>query len=204
MIGGPRLPWDQRAARRLVRPLAAAGIPADAVTMASALLAILAATLFARGEAGAANWAAGLFVVARFLDHVDGELARATGSAGDFGRHFDAIVGAVSYAALFVGIGVGLSGGDWGLWPGLAGAGIGAFVGVNMILRIRMTVGGEAPGYPGAGGFELEDGIYLIAPVTWLGGLGPFFALACLGTAIFCACTVVRYLRGTGSRRKAR
>ena len=191
------LPWDQRAARRLVRPLAAAGVPADAVTMASALLAILAAALFARGTAAAADWAAALFVLARFLDHVDGELARAAARTTTFGRHFDAIVGAVSYAALFIGIGVGLSGGSWGSWPGIAGAGIGAFVGLNMILRVRMTAGEDAPGYPGAGGFELEDGIYLIAPVTWIGWLGPFFALACAGAAIFCTWTVVKFLRKT-------
>ena len=32
----------------------------------------------------------------------------------------------------------------------------------------------DAVGYPSFGGFELEDGIYLIAPITWFGYLMPF------------------------------
>ena len=45
--------------------------------------------------------------------------------------------------------------------------------------------GGHAVGYPYYAGFELEDGIYLIAPVTWLGLLTPFFLAAGVAAAIY-------------------
>ena len=50
---------------------------------------------------------------------------------------------------------------------------------------------GEAIGYPGFAGFELEDGIYLLAPITWLGYLVPFFILAGIGASIYCLWTVI-------------
>ncbi len=55
--------------------------------------------------------------------------------------------------------------------------------------------GGEAGGYPALWGFELEDGIYLVAPITWLGGLDWFFILAASGQMIFCLWMLARYLR---------
>jgi len=185
----------------LVRPLAALGVSPNAVTAATVLLAVTAACLFARADATTAHWAAGLFVLARFLDHCDGVLARATGRTSPFGHHFDYIAGAISYGALFIGIGIGFSGGALGPWPGIAGVLIGSCISVNMTLRVRMEAAGRiAGGYPGAFGFELEDGIYLIAPATWLGWLGPFFVLAAVGAAIFCLWTVARFMRDTGGQ----
>ncbi len=45
---------------------------------------------------------------------------------------------------------------------------------------------GDGP-YPRWGPFELEDGIYLIGPITWLGGLAGFFVLGALGQIVFSA-----------------
>ncbi len=42
---------------------------------------------------------------------------------------------------------------------------------------------------------ELADGIYLIAPVTWMGWLGPFFVLASVGAAIYCLVPAWRVVR---------
>ncbi len=198
-------PYDQRIARVLVRPLARLGVTANQITAVSLVLALGGGALFAVGGAPAIHWAAGLFVLARFLDHFDGELARLTGQASRFGYYFDYITGGLSHAALFAGIGWGLVGGPLGGWAlalGLAGC-VTSLVamGLNLDLDRQLELGeGEAVGYPGWGGFELEDGIYLLAPVTWLGWLEPSFVAAGIGATVYLLWTLGRVLRARMDR----
>lgn len=192
------VPWDQRLARLLVRSLAGTPVRPNHITTLSLALAFGAGALYARGEAVAANWAAALFVLARFLDHADGELARLTGRTSRFGHYYDFAVGALSSAALFIGIGFGLSGGVLGAWSSVAGivAGSCAFVAMALGLGVEARQSSNAGGYyPAFGGFELEDGIYLVAPLTWLGALLPFFVLAGLGQVVFCLWMGLRFAR---------
>ncbi len=197
---GARPPFDQRIARRLVRPLARTAITPNQITAATLALALIAAALFATGKAPAIHWAAGLFVLARFLDHFDGELARLTKRTSRFGYYFDYASGGIGYGALFAGVGIGLSRGPldgWALALGAAGA-LAALISMVLNLRLDRTdaaAGRETIGYPAAGGFELEDGIYLIAPVTWLGWLEPFFVACGVGAAAYCLWTAGRLLR---------
>ena len=198
-------PYDQRIARVLVRPLARLGATPNQVTAVSLLLALGAGALFAVGGAPAIHWAAGLFVLARLLDHCDGELARLTGTTSRFGYYFDYVTGGLSHAALFAGIGWGLAAGPLGGWAlalGLAGCAASLFaMGLNLDLDRQLGLGeGEAVGYPGWAGFELEDGIYLLAPVTWLGWLEPFFVAAGIGAAAYLLWTLDRVLRARMSR----
>ena len=184
-------PYDQRLARLLVRPLARTPITPNQITAVTLLLAVGAACLFARGDGRAANWGAGLFVLARFLDHFDGELARLTGMKSRLGYYFDYVAGALSYTALFAGIGIGLSTGALGGWAlalgaaGAASAILSLFINLDIDKQMALA-DGDATGYPGFAGFELEDGIYLIAPITWLGWLPPFFVLCGVGAAVYC------------------
>ncbi len=193
-------PYDQRLARLLVRPLARTPITPNQITAVTLLLALGAAWLFALGDGRAANWGAGLFVVARFLDHFDGELARLTGMKSRFGYYFDYVAGGVSYAALFSGMGIGLSGGPLGGWAlalgaaGAASAILSLFINLDIDKQMDLT-DGETAGYPGFAGFELEDGIYLIAPITWLGWLAPFFVLCGVGAAAYCLWSAWTLLR---------
>ena len=189
-------PWDQRAARLLVKPLARTPVTPNQLTTVTLVLALAGCGLFATGDPVLAGWAAGLFVLARFLDHFDGELARLKGAASSFGYYYDYVAGAVSYAALFLGIGIGLAAGPLGSWAlllGLAGSvsallSMGLNLGIDKALAEEKGSGGEsdAIGYPGYAGFELEDGIYLLAPVTWLGFLSPFFVAAGIGATVYC------------------
>ncbi len=192
-------PYDQRIARVLVRPLARLGVTPNQVTAVSLVLALGAGGLFAAGGAPAIHWAAGIFVLARFLDHFDGELARLTGRTSRFGYYFDYVAGGLGFAALFAGIGWGLAAGPLGGWAlalGLAGCTSALLtMGLNLDLDRQLKLGeGEAVGYPGWAGFELEDGIYLLAPVTWLGWLEPFFAAAGTGATIYLLWTLSRVL----------
>ncbi len=189
--GGRAPPWDQRLARPLARLLAATPVSAHQVTAASLALSLLGAALLARGEPGAANWGAALFCVARFVDHLDGELARLTGTASRLGYYLDYLAGALSYAALFIGIGLGVAAGEGAAWPLLLGAAGAAASLLSMVVDLVIDARGGAPegrdavGYPALGGFELEDGIYLLAPITWLGYLQPFFVVAGLGACLY-------------------
>ncbi len=196
-------PWDQRLARLCVRPLASTRIRPNHITGLTLGLALLAAVGFAWGGDRWENWAAGIFVVARFLDHFDGELARLQGNASRFGYYFDYAAGGIGYAALFAGLGIGHMGGPlsgWALLLGTAGAAsavISLFT--NLAIDKKLFADdddeGAAVGYPGVAGFELEDGIYLLAPITWAGFLTPFFVAAGIGASIYCAWTLWTVLR---------
>ncbi|MEE8188968.1 MAG: CDP-alcohol phosphatidyltransferase family protein [Kiloniellales bacterium] len=199
-------PYDQRMARVLVRPLAKTGITPNQITAFSLLLALAGAWLLAQGEAAQANWGAGLFVLARFLDHFDGELARLTGKGSRFGYYFDYATGGLSYAALFAGMGIGLADGPLGVWAlllgalGAASALISLFLNLDLDRQLDLS-GGEAVGYPSLAGFELEDGIYLIAPITWLGWLTPFFTAAGIGAGLYCLWTLGRVVKARLAKR---
>jgi len=187
-LSGRPLPYDQRLARVLVRPLLGTPVHPNHITLLCAVLALAGASLFATGDAAAASWGAGVFVLSRFLDHFDGELARQSGRSSPLGYLLDYLAGGVSYGALFVGMAVGLAQGPLGgralVLGGVAASCAAVAVWVNM--RIDRARGGdEVVGYPALAGFELEDGIYLLAPVTWTGLLAPFFVLACGGAVVY-------------------
>jgi len=196
-------PWDQRIARVLVRPLVQSPVTPNQVTVFTLLVTLAGAGLLATGDAVQANWGAGLFVLARFLDHFDGELARQKEMTSRLGYYLDYISGAISYGALFLGLGLGFMStglGNLALALGLAGtasAVISMFtnLGIDKQLDLGESTEHDAIGYPGFAGFELEDGIYLIAPITWAGYLQPFFVLAGVGAGVYCLWTCWRLLR---------
>ena len=185
----------------MVRPLAKTPVRPNHITGLTLLMTIGAGVLFAIGGETNANWAAGIFVLARFLDHFDGELARLQDSSSSFGYYFDYAAGGIGYAALFSGLGIGHWQGELGNWAlvlGAAGATsamISLFSNLGIDHRSEELGDGEAGGYPGLAGFELEDGIYLLAPVTWLGFLTPFFVAAGIGATIYCLWTIWSFIR---------
>ena len=159
--------------------------------------------MLAVGEQTYSNWGVGLFVLARFMDHFDGELARQKGMTSRLGYYLDYISGALSYGALFACLGIGFYDTALGPWAivlgasGTASAVISMFTNLGMDKQLDLTEddGHDAVGYPGYAGFELEDGIYLIAPITWAGYLMPFFVAAGIGAAIYCLWTIWTLLR---------
>ena len=78
------IPWDQRMARILVKPLVHSPVTPNQLTITTLLIALSGAAMLAQGTPYWANWGAGLFVFARFLDHADGELARQNLAPGKF------------------------------------------------------------------------------------------------------------------------
>jgi archaetidylinositol phosphate synthase len=189
-------PYDQRLARVMVRPLIRAGVTPNQVTTLTLALALFASALIASGTSPHIHVGAGLFALSRFLDHFDGELARQTGQTSRFGYFYDFVAGACSYAALFVGLGLAFRDGwlgDWAVVLGAVGAGS-AFLSMALSLDIDRIAGAGVADYPSFAGFELEDGIYLIAPIIWLGWARPFFIGAGIGAGLYALRVALNFL----------
>ncbi len=197
-------PWDQRAARLLVQPLVASPITPNQLTVTTLVVAFAGAIMLASPDTAIVNWGAGLFALSRFLDHFDGELARQKQLTSRLGYYLDYLAGAGSYGAMFIGAGIGLSHGTLGWWA--YGLGIlGGLVALSAMFlnlaidrerrRLALDGGKDAVGYPRVGGFEMEDGIYLFAPLTWLGFLEPFFVAAGLGAMVYGVWTLTTLAR---------
>ena len=183
------VPWDQRIAQCLVRPLVNTPIRPNHITMLTVVLALTGAGLLSSIDSVLLNWGAGIFVLSRFLDHFDGELARQGGQTSRLGYLLDYFAGGLSYAALFACMAYGQYQGWLGpsaLLLGAAGS-VCALIAVWLNLQIDALNGDgeDAVGYPALAGFELEDGIYLLAPVTWTGWLSEFYVLACCGAVVY-------------------
>ncbi|MED5358084.1 MAG: hypothetical protein VYD85_06675 [Pseudomonadota bacterium] len=60
---------------------------------------------------------------------------------------------------------------------------------------MELKFGPKAVEHPSSSGFEIEDFIYLIGPITWLGGLDYFFWLYGAGTMGYLGWTGITFLR---------
>ena len=147
--------------------------------------------------ASSAWLAALLYMLAVFSDHLDGELARMDNKTSRFGHNYDYVVGGLNYTLLFVSVGYGLwsvTGHGYLLLLGLLAGFSNPFI---LFLRMRMEIlfGSKAVEHPGYGGFEIEDFIYLIGPITWLLGIKVFFIPYAIGTLGYLTWTIVEYVR---------
>ncbi|MDE0390674.1 MAG: CDP-alcohol phosphatidyltransferase family protein [Rhodospirillales bacterium] len=169
----PRKAWDQRLAGWMVRPLVHTPVTPNHITAFRLLLGLAACGLFAMGTRPEILYAAGLFMLSNFIDHMDGELARLTGKSSRFGYHFDNYSDAVIHVTLFVCIGIGLQEswiGGWAPWLGLI-AGVSVSTLFLLFWRIEQRAGTRQARQPMFKGFHLEDTMYFIGPITWGGGL---------------------------------
>ena len=184
-------PWDQRAARALASPLSRFSLSPNTITTLSLVAGLAAAGLFAAGG-GSAALGALLAMGAFWLDHLDGELARLSGRTSLFGHYYDLAADGIVLVALFVGIGFGLAQGALG--PPALGLGVVAGAGAAAVIVLRLDLerrlGKAATRQPSLFGFEAEDAMYLVGPVTWLGALDVFLMLAALGTPLFALYTL--------------
>ncbi|MEX2455456.1 MAG: CDP-alcohol phosphatidyltransferase family protein [Rhodospirillaceae bacterium] len=191
------LPYDQAICAVLVRALLDTAVTPNHITTLSLLLSLAGSALFAWGEGTAPLWAAGLVTVARFIDHMDGELARQSGRTSKIGAMYDSLTGTASYGTLFLGMGYAEwrhGAADWVLWLSLA---VMAMIAINMMLQFRVeSWTGTAPDpYPQFGRVQVEDGIYLILPIICLTGTRGFFVAGTVGTLIFTVVNIAGLLR---------
>ena len=201
-------PWDARIAYALVHPLRDTMITPNHITTLRLLVGVSAAVAFAVGRPAWSNFAAVLYVLGCILDHADGELARFSGKTSTWGHYYDLFSDSLSQILVFVGIGYGLRESVLGSWA--MPMGIVAGLSVAIIFTLRMVLedraGKEATAQPEFAGFQLEDTLYVVAPVTWFGWLVPFLVISVIGLSVFAVLTVKelrRHLAITVSKGKA-
>ena len=192
-------PWDQRVARIIVRPLVKTPVHPNHLTFLTIILALTGCWMIAKGGEPL-PWGATIFALSRFLDHFDGELARQSGKTSKLGYYLDYIAGGISFSALFFAMGFGFANGMLGNWAILLGAAGTASATISVFLNLGIDKAsqfaeGEAIGYPTFAGFELEDGIYMIVPIAWLGWLEPFFIASGIGATVYTIWTLFTLLR---------
>lgn len=196
-------PWDSRLAGWMVRPLHDTRVSPNHITTASLLVGLAGAAAYASGTPAAANAGGLLYCLSAFLDHADGELARSTGKTSDFGHAYDRAADLIVKISLFTGMGFGLRGSGLGAWSALLGLVAGVSLVAIFLLRNQLVRrrGKAALTQPGAGGFEIEDVLYAVAPITWLGWLQPFLVAASIGAPLFALWTALQLRQaatGTG------
>lgn len=133
---------------------------------------------------------AAMFLVAAFLDHMDGELARLSGKCTRLGALYDDAASLVTYLALFIGAGLGMPedsilGAAAPLAGVVAGVSVAAIFGV--VMRMDAQVGRDKTftRQQYLPGFDIEDMMYLAGPITWAGGLEYLLLAASIGTPVF-------------------
>ena len=185
--GKPVIAYDQRLAKAVVRVIKGLPISPNALTALGMMIGIASGFLYAEGTWPAMLGGSFLFMVAVWMDHVDGEFARSTGKTSTFGHYFDHVGAMSSYCAMFVGAGYGLRDTWLGEWA--VPCGITAGVSVALIFSIRMwqesVYGKETTEQAVRGGFEIEDMLYVVGPITWIGAMPPFIAAAGIGTPLY-------------------
>lgn len=187
-------PWDQRLASFLVDPFVETALHPNHLTTATLILGQSTALLFILKGETLAWLAALLYMFAVFSDHMDGELARMSGKTSDIGHHYDYVVGGINYTTLFISIGYTLSS-NGNVWLFILGMMAGLSNPLILIMRMKMEqqYGNKAVAHPSFAGFEIEDGIYLIGPLTWFAGIHFFFIPYALGTLGYFAWTIFEY-----------
>jgi len=188
-------PWDARLAARLVAPFVGSRhIHPNHFTALRLVVGLLGVYAFARGDAP--NIAACCIVGSNFLDHTDGELARASGKSSRFGHVFDLVADALVTVGMFVGIGIGLrlTLGDHALALGvIAGCAVALIFHLRNVLEA--THGKSATRQARLAGFEAEDVLYLLPLVTVCDQLPAFLYAAAAGAPVACAIVFAIYRR---------
>lgn len=178
---------DQWLAHQAVKPLARTPVTPNMLTFVGLVAGLYAGWLYSTGDREAVNWAAAVFVFAAWMDHADGEHARLTGKTSTFGHYFDHVAAVCTYLSMFTGASAGLRSG----WLGKDALilGIVAGLAVVAIFSIRMWEetrhGRDALRLKSRYGFSVEDILYLVAPITWLGLLDYFIVAAGIGAPLF-------------------
>ncbi len=199
----PGPPLDQRLARVVVRPLARTAVTPNQLSFLCLAVGLVAAILLASASPVVAGIGAVCFMVAVFLDHTDGELARMTGQASTFGHRLDYFIGSAIYTVMYIGLGYGLYVRGEPFWYAVLGVAAGLINIPTVFLRIRMELdhGTESVEHPRVGPFELEDAIYLIGPFAVLGALDyflVFYGFGALGYFAWTCFEALRYSRNRG------
>ncbi len=187
--------WIHKAARVVARPLARTPVTPNQVTTLRLVLGLAAAAALAEGGADWRNWGAGIFVLAMFLDRLDGELARLSGKTSPWGHQYDLFSDTLTNALAFLGLGVGLRAGEFGVWAPAMGLLAGLAIAAILWLVVRMeSRHGEKAGELGSvAGFDPDDAMLVLPVLVWLGLSDRLLVAASLGAPAFAIYMALRF-----------
>ena len=196
--------WFHKVARvAVVTPLAKTPVTPNHLTFVRLAAGLAAAGALAVGEETWRHWGAGLFVLSMLMDRADGDLARLTGRTSPWGHKLDLITDALCNTLIFVGLGIGLRGSEFGGWAipmGLLAGGAVALI-LFLVLRIEALEGARAAEIGYVAGFDPDDAIIAVPVALWLGWAEGLLVAASIGApafAVFFVWLFWRKLKGQG------
>ncbi len=190
MMGAPDIShntWIHRIVEVGVRPLAKTPVTPNQLTTLRLMGGIGAAACFSVGQEFWAIAGSVLFVLSLCLDRADGILARLTGKTTPWGHTYDLIADSASNSLAFVGIGIGLRGGELGLWSiplGLV-AGLAISAVLWLVMRAEDQAGDRAAELESTAGFDPDDAMLAVPAAVLLGWAQPLIIAAAIGATFF-------------------
>ncbi len=196
--------WTHAAARWMVRPLVGTGVTPNHLTTLRLITGVAACIGIALGTPRGGAWGGVLWLVSAFLDRADGELARIGNMMSAAGHQYDYQVDLWINSAFFLAAGVGLRHSWLGHLAPPVGLGGRAWPWspASWLSEVYEKLSG--PGvrtWNGGFGFHLDDALYLLAPIVWLGWLAPILVAAAVCSTLMAGVILARYL---GLRRRLR
>lgn len=180
--------WIHKIARAtIVRPLAKTSVTPNQLTTVRIIAGVSAAMCVAHGSVEWATYGAILFILSMLLDRADGDLARMTGRTSPGGHTYDLFADAFCNALIFIGLGIGLRFGGYGLLAIPMGLLAGAAVATILLLVIRIEnlKGARAAEIGGIFGFDPDDAMLAIPIAILLGWSEGLLLAAAFGAPAF-------------------
>ncbi len=197
--------WTHRLARPLVRPLVGTGITPNHLTTLRLVTGVLACAALMVGDTYWNWWGGSLWLVSAFLDRADGELARVGNMSTPGGHVYDYVVDNGVNTLFFVAIGVGLRHSALGYYAIALGllSGFSIYMSGYVSEALERRQGAGAKAYSGAFGFDLDDLLYILGPMAWLGWLLPILVGASVGATMMMLLTAWRLHRLISNQQSA-
>lgn len=177
-------------------PLVKTPVTPNHLTTVRLVTAIAAACAFAVGTHQADVIGGIIFIISAFFDRADGELARVSGKTSPWGHVYDLICDVLACTLAFIGIGVGLRAGPIGAWSIALGIASGVSIGLIfwVIEKIKDAKANGEHAFPTRGGFDPDDGLFLLGPIAFMGpsALWPLLVAAAIGAPLFALWTTYR------------
>ena len=189
--------WLHRIVRVGVRPLVATPVTPNQLTTLRLASGLAATAAFAVGDETWRVWGAALFVVSVLLDRADGELARLGGKTSPGGHKYDLVADTLCNSLIFVGLGLGLRDGAFGLWAVAMGvaAGLAIAAVLSLVLRLEALGGARASELPSVAGFDADDAILAVPVLVWLGWSEGLLVAAVIGAPAAAVALYVKFHR---------